>query len=404
MRIKTLCAAAAGLVWAGSAAAVAPDEFDIPYVGASYLHEFSDSQRESDDGQGFSVFAGMSLADYGYSHWAAEVTFHDLGRERNVDGNKDYQRGLMLDLVYDFGTFGWGENAQAGPAFKPFVLGGIGAVQEDVRGEKGEYFGANLGAGLLFPLKWWGSAIRLETRVLTQVNDETVPEEDLLIDYRVGLGLQVPLTPFFTPSESAVAPAQECEVAVVDPSTGRTDCGTDSDRDSVADGRDECPMTPSGTPVDARGCPVDTGSDEDADGVANDDDACMATYRGLSVDAKGCVVDQVSVLPGVNFDYDAASLTGEAKGVLDALSRTFKNQAGLSSEIVGHTDAKGTDAYNITLSEQRAQSVRQYLIGHGVDADRLSASGAGKTQPRFDNANDGGRAQNRRVEFKLDAQ
>jgi len=397
MRKKILCAAAVATLWGGSAFAVTTDGYEIPYVGGAYSYEFPDSQRDSDDGQGFQINLGWPLSDYGYSRWAAELTFHSLGRERDIDGRKDYQSGLMLDLVYDLGEQGLGGEYKV----KPFVLGGLGVVQDDVRGDKHEHFGINLGGGLLFPLNWYGMAARLEARVLGQDNDKSVAGEDVLIDYRVSLGLQIPLTPLFAPSGETSMPAQACELAVVDPVTGRSDCGTDSDRDGVLDGLDECPLTPEGTAVNARGCPVDVGNDEDADGVPNDADACPGTQQGLRVDARGCAIPQNIVLRGVNFENDSARLTVEAKRLLDDSATTLKNQANLKALVAGHTDSNGADAYNQALSQERAQSVRQYLISKGVEGSRLTAEGFGETQPLASNDDASGRASNRRVEFRL---
>ncbi len=396
MRKKVLCSAAAALVWGGSAVAVTPDDYQIPYIGGAYSYEFSDNQRDSDDGEGFQVQFGWPLADYGYSRWAAEVTFHSLGRERDIDGRKDYQAGLMLDLVYDLGQFGAeGSKFQV----RPFLLGGLGVVQEDVRGDEHEHFGLNLGGGALFPLNWHGLAARLEGRLLGQDNDKSVAGEDILLDYRISLGLQIPLTIFFAPT--ATPPAQECELAVVDPVTGRSDCGNDADRDGVLDGLDECPLTPEGTKVNARGCPVDVGNDEDADGVLNDADACPGTQQGLRVDARGCALPQNIVLRGVNFETDSARLTVEAKRLLDDSATTMKNQANLKVLVAGHTDSNGAESYNQTLSGERAESVRQYLISKGVEGSRLSAEGFGESQPLASNDTAEGRADNRRVEFRL---
>jgi OmpA-OmpF porin, OOP family len=402
MRKMLIPAAAAALLWSGAGAAVTVDDYDIPYVGGGYIHEFGDSDRDSKNGDGFDLRFGWPLSRYGYSNLAVEGNFHAGQRERDIDGRKDYQRGLMLDLVYDFGLFGWGDGAGGGPRFKPFVLGGLGVVQDDVRGDEHEHFGINLGAGMLFPLNWHGLAARFEARVLGQDNDKSVPGEDILIDYRVGLGLQVPLTPLFASGERAAPmPAEDCEIAVVDPVTGRSDCGLDSDRDGVLDGLDQCPGTPIGAPVDARGCPLDLGADADGDGVPNDADLCPDTPAGAQVDAVGCIVAQTMVLRGVNFENDAAVLTADARSILDGVADSLKAQPSVRVEIGGHTDSIGNDSYNHMLSQERAESVRQYLISRGVSGDRLVAMGYGEFKPLASNETTDGRAQNRRVEFKL---
>ena len=73
----------------------------------------------------------------------------------------------------------------------------------------------------------------------------------------------------------------------------------------------------------------------------------------------------------------------------------------MSPEIAGHTDSKGTEEHNQTLSQQRAQSVAQYLATRGVKIERMIAVGAGEKHPVASNDTDAGRAQNRRVELTL---
>ncbi|MES0873475.1 OmpA family protein [Sinimarinibacterium thermocellulolyticum] len=401
MRKMLIPAAAAALLWSGVSPAVAVTDDGIPYLGTGYLHEFGDDSRDSDNGDGFEVRLGWPLGKYGYDNLSIEGLFHALRRDRDIDGNPDYQRGLMVDLVYDFGLYGWGSDASTKARFKPFVLAGLGVVQEDVRGDEHEHFGINLGGGLLIPLNWHDLAARFEARVLAQDNDDSVQGEDRLIDYRLGLGLQLPLSFLFPTSAPVVPPADECAIAVVDPITGRSDCGLDSDRDGVLDGLDECPATPSGSVVDARGCTLDLGSDADNDGVPNDADRCPETPAGAQVDALGCVVAQTLVLRGVNFENDSAVLTPESREILDGVADSLKSQPNLRVEIGGHTDSIGNDTYNDILSRQRAEAVRQYLIARGVAADRLVAMGYGEFKPIDSNETAEGRAKNRRVEFKL---
>lgn len=70
-------------------------------------------------------------------------------------------------------------------------------------------------------------------------------------------------------------------------------------------------------------------------------------------------------------------------------------------ELSGHTDAKGSDSYNQNLSERRAASVRQYLVGKGIASSRMTSVGHGESQPVATNETDEGRALNRRVELKV---
>lgn len=116
----------------------------------------------------------------------------------------------------------------------------------------------------------------------------------------------------------------------------------------------------------------------------------------------------VLTLPeNVLFDFDAADLRPDAEQALAQIQTVLEAYPDAPVQIVGHTDARGADAYNQTLSERRAESVRTWLAGRGLAASRLSAVGRGKTEPVAPNEtpdgqdNPDGRQQNRRVEIVL---
>ena len=104
-------------------------------------------------------------------------------------------------------------------------------------------------------------------------------------------------------------------------------------------------------------------------------------------------------LLGVLFDFDKATLKPESDAVLTRAHVAIKANPGLALEVQGHTDAVGSEAYNQKLSEDRAQSVRAWLLARGIAAAQLTARGYGKQQPVADNDTDNGRARNRRVEL-----
>jgi len=79
----------------------------------------------------------------------------------------------------------------------------------------------------------------------------------------------------------------------------------------------------------------------------------------------------------------------------------LSNPAVAQVRVVGHTDSKGTDAYNQSLSERRASSAAEYLINQGVSPQKITSQGKGESEPVADNETDAGRAQNRRVELHL---
>jgi len=88
-------------------------------------------------------------------------------------------------------------------------------------------------------------------------------------------------------------------------------------------------------------------------------------------------------------------------GILDQVVTVMNENPEYNLEIHGHTDSQGDDAKNMTLSENRAAAVREYLTNKGVAANRLKSFGHGETEPVADNGNSAGRAKNRRVEFKV---
>lgn len=174
-------------------------------------------------------------------------------------------------------------------------------------------------------------------------------------------------------------------------------CPLDSDRDGVANYKDNCPNTPSGVSVDGNGCPLDT----DGDSVADYKDECPNTKAGAKVDNRGCELKARIELRGVTFANNSAKLTGDSAEVLTDMAITLKRYPDLKVEVAGHTDGSGTRAYNLQLSERRANAVRDYLIGQGVDGDNLTAKGYGPDHPLVSNSTREGRAKNRRVELVL---
>ena len=105
----------------------------------------------------------------------------------------------------------------------------------------------------------------------------------------------------------------------------------------------------------------------------------------------------------VNFDFNSANLTTVAKANLDKLVTVLRNNPDTNINIYGHTDSVGTDAANITVSQRRANAVRDYFVAQGISSSRLATEGLGKANPVASNDTDAGRAQNRRVEFAITA-
>ncbi|MEO6251788.1 MAG: OmpA family protein [Ferruginibacter sp.] len=106
---------------------------------------------------------------------------------------------------------------------------------------------------------------------------------------------------------------------------------------------------------------------------------------------------------GVYFDFDKSEITSNSKLALNKLIDIFKEYPETNVLVEGHTDDKGTDTYNLALSERRAMAVGNYLKANGVAPSRLTINWYGETQPKVENTSDVGRAENRRVEFGITA-
>ena len=108
------------------------------------------------------------------------------------------------------------------------------------------------------------------------------------------------------------------------------------------------------------------------------------------------------VLRSVHFDFDKSTIRPDAAPVLNEAVATLKAEGGIAVIVEGHTDSVGTDAYNQKLSHRRADAVRQYLVKHGIPANRITTEGFGESRPVASNDTADGRAQNRRVELHVE--
>lgn len=202
----------------------------------------------------------------------------------------------------------------------------------------------------------------------------------------------------------------------------------DSDRDGVEDSEDYCP-TEKGSPAH-KGCPDSDGDglydyedfcprirgdralkgcpDSDGDGVSDVNDECPSIPG--SVRNNGCPVKEINAkdentlntaMQNVRFETASAILLPTSFVVLDEIVIIMNKYRGYDLEINGYTDNIGNDISNQQLSQQRAKACLDYLVGKGIDSQRLSASGFGEQRPIADNNTDAGRLLNRRVEFIL---
>ncbi len=171
---------------------------------------------------------------------------------------------------------------------------------------------------------------------------------------------------------------------------------TDTDEDGISDAIDECPNTTPKAKVNDKGCEPDT----DSDGLVDRVDLCPNTPPGKEIDSAGCHADATIALEGVNFQLGTAQLTDSSLSILDNMVDTLKKFSELSLQVAGHTDDNGSPARNHTLSAQRAETVKSYLIKQGIEATRLEAKGYGSSEPIASNETEPGQAANRRVELR----
>ncbi|MEO7037937.1 MAG: OmpA family protein [Polyangiaceae bacterium] len=178
----------------------------------------------------------------------------------------------------------------------------------------------------------------------------------------------------------------------------------DSDHDCVPIPADKCPDVP-GLPTD--GCPD---PDPDHDGITGAADKCPdkpETVNGFE-DSDGCpdtlpekVKKYAGVVAGIEFDLGQATIRPTSRPTLDGAAAVLTEYSALRIAITGHTDNIGDRTKNVDLSKARADSVKTYLVGKGIDASRIETRGAGPDEPLADNKLAAGRQKNRRIEFKL---
>lgn len=146
----------------------------------------------------------------------------------------------------------------------------------------------------------------------------------------------------------------------------------DNDADSLEDVNDQCPNEPG--PRDENGCP--------------------RVYQDVQVTREAIRISQT-----IHFEFNRAVIRPVSFPILNTVAQVMRDYPDVKVEVQGHTDSRGRDEYNMRLSDERANAVRQYLVEQGVAADRMTARGYGETRPIESNRTSAGRAANRRVEF-----
>src|SRR6185369_11793204 len=184
----------------------------------------------------------------------------------------------------------------------------------------------------------------------------------------------------------------------------------DNDTDGIKDVDDKCPNEPEDKDgfEDEDGCPD---KDNDKDGVLDaadkcpndpgppDNDGCPKKYTHIVV-----TQEKIELKQKIFFDTDKATIQPRSFQLLDEIGNVLKTRPTMTVRIEGHTDSRGTRKHNMTLSAARAESVRQHLVGLGIDSSRMDPKGYGPDQPIETNKTAAGREKNRRVEFFITQQ
>ncbi|MDT0633930.1 OmpA family protein [Spectribacter hydrogenoxidans] len=328
-----------------------------PYLNVLPFAFFPDDNRQTDGtaSDGVALGFGWHLRDQFDVEVQAFRTVIET-KDLNIPGFTDfYQYGIGVDLRY---------RLLRGQGWTPYGLIGVGAVHNDVVPDSADDTGAfgNVGLGFV-TAELGGYALRIRGEGRYIHDDYEFGSESGMDDWRLSLGVEIPLGSRVVEKEVVREVVREKQVIKEVPAKI---------------------------------------TDTDGDGVPDQNDRCPDTLRGLRVDSRGCAEqNQTLRLDGVTFALNSARLTPEAQGTLDRVVRALRGQPTLRVEIAGHTDSTGSASYNQNLSQERAASVRSYLVSAGIDAFRLVARGYGETQPVASNETEYGRARNRRVEFRV---
>jgi outer membrane protein OmpA-like peptidoglycan-associated protein len=175
----------------------------------------------------------------------------------------------------------------------------------------------------------------------------------------------------------------------------------DTDKDGINDEQDKCPLVPGVARY--QGCPV---PDTDNDGVNDEEDKCPNEAGPAS--NFGCPVIAPEVIEKVNlaarnvfFATGSAKLLAKSYPALNGVVQILQDNPSFKVDIEGHTDTTGNPEKNHTLSHERANSVKAYLVSKGIDESRMTTAGFGSDRPIASNKTAAGKAKNRRVEMKL---
>jgi OOP family OmpA-OmpF porin len=323
-------------------------------LGRSWLDPDTDGTTfrvEESQSSGHKLFVGYDLNNL----WAIEGYYSDQGEATlEPTGSIDYRDFGITGMYYFY------QEEAARHGWSAFLRAGIGRMSNDsdVPYERHKNMHVMYGAGLHIPIanNW---AARLDVDLYDK--DSQLVSLGLIWKFNKRAASPAPEPVQLPEPKPAVAAEPEPAVATQ-------------------------PLPP---------------ADSDADGVADGIDQCPDTAMDAKVDDNGCELRPNIVLEGVSFMSASSKLTEASRTVLDKMAGSLKRYPKLQIEVAGYTDSSGSRAANVRLSQQRAESVRDYLIAQEVRPEMLSAKGYGPNDPIADNATAEGRAINRRVELNI---
>ena len=189
----------------------------------------------------------------------------------------------------------------------------------------------------------------------------------------------------------------------------RYGCTLDSDGDGVCDGLDKCPNTPAGMKVDSHGCQAGVAALKETHAepeppreVAKEQPSAPRPSAPVSESERQLIASGRIRLENVYFETGSARLLAESEASLDEAAAALEKFRDLRVEVEGHTDTRGSAKYNRSLSQARAEAVRDFLLAHSkLRPENFTARGYGETRPETKERNEEELLRNRRVELRV---
>lgn len=351
---------------------LAAEDRDRIYINPAVGYQYFEDDRDLKLNEAVTYSLGLEYRFH--DHWAVEGLYGKAEPDlKNRSGDVDYE-DFRLDGLYYF------DDLNTSRMIQPYLATGGGRTEFAGNDETR----LNAGGGLRL-LANERVSLRLDAREFYSLDEEAW-------DTVVSLGLSFA---FSRQAEAAPPPAPAPTPTPATPPA-------DSDNDGVSDNTDRCPNTPAGAAVTSDGCPRDS----DRDGVADYRDACPGTKAGVKVDENGCegVTERVETISlYVPFPLNSSQIPDTYDSEIREVADFMKEYPDTTVEVAGHSDSTGEADYNRQLSQKRAEAVAERLAqSFGINRNRVKARGYGESEPIADNSTAEGRAQNRRVEARIE--